>query len=198
MRIDQDHVHYVVPFPEAEWISNAFLTLRSNLLKSTFIGFEYSGILPLESWFTGLKSWVYMVECNCGKKHVGETKLKVQSRICQHKKIVIEEKWDASGIWAFFTVVWGGREVCFGKRKVWNQFLYFYIFFLPYYFYWKMHLLCMWWIVNTPFAPFSHGIYPYYCDNLLQSNVILAMQSITQSKSIRKSTKTRLLFDWVW
>ena len=39
-----------------------------------------------------------MVECNCGKKYVGETKLKVQFRICHYQKTVIEEKWEASGI----------------------------------------------------------------------------------------------------
>ena len=39
-----------------------------------------------------------MLECNCGKRYVGEIKLKVQSRICQHQKTVIEEKWEGSGI----------------------------------------------------------------------------------------------------
>ena len=39
-----------------------------------------------------------MVECNCGKRYVGETKLKVQSRISQHQKTVTDEKWEASGI----------------------------------------------------------------------------------------------------
>ena len=41
---------------------------------------------------------VYMVECNCGKKYVGETKLNVQSHIAQHQKTVKDEKWEASGI----------------------------------------------------------------------------------------------------
>ena len=27
-----------------------------------------------------------MVECNCGKRYVGETKLKVKSQISQHQK----------------------------------------------------------------------------------------------------------------
>ena len=36
-----------------------------------------------------------MVECNCGKKYVGETKLKVQSQISQHQKTVTNEKWEA-------------------------------------------------------------------------------------------------------
>ena len=39
-----------------------------------------------------------MVECNCGKRYVGETKLKVKSRISQHQKTVTDEKWEASGI----------------------------------------------------------------------------------------------------
>ena len=39
-----------------------------------------------------------MVECNCGKRYVGETKLKVKSRISQHQKTVTDEKWETSGI----------------------------------------------------------------------------------------------------
>ena len=44
------------------------------------------------------KPGVYMVECNCGKKYVGETKLNVQSRIAQHQKTVKDEKWETTGI----------------------------------------------------------------------------------------------------
>lgn len=29
---------------------------------------------------------IYKLNCSCGKKYVGETKLKIQSRIKQHKK----------------------------------------------------------------------------------------------------------------
>ena len=39
-----------------------------------------------------------MVDCNCGKKYVGETKLKISTRLEQHKKSIEKEKWDSSGI----------------------------------------------------------------------------------------------------
>ena len=41
---------------------------------------------------------VYMIDCKCGKKYVGETGLKVSTRVKQHKKNVEDEKWDLSGI----------------------------------------------------------------------------------------------------
>ena len=41
---------------------------------------------------------VYMINCKCGKGYVGETKLKVSTRITQHEKNVSDEKWDVSGI----------------------------------------------------------------------------------------------------
>ena len=37
-------------------------------------------------------------DCKCGKKYVGETGLKVCTRVKQHKKNVEDEKWDLSGI----------------------------------------------------------------------------------------------------
>ena len=39
-----------------------------------------------------------MISCKCGKKYVGETGLKVSTRVNQHKKNVIDRKWDVSGI----------------------------------------------------------------------------------------------------
>ena len=41
---------------------------------------------------------VYMVDCNCGKRYVGETSLKVSTRLQQHKKSIEDEKWDLTGI----------------------------------------------------------------------------------------------------
>ncbi|XP_066916006.1 uncharacterized protein [Clytia hemisphaerica] len=41
---------------------------------------------------------VYMIECECGKRYVGETGLKISTRVSQHKKNVEDEKWDISGI----------------------------------------------------------------------------------------------------
>ena len=39
-----------------------------------------------------------MVNCKCEKSYVGETKLKVSTRIQQHKKSIRDEKWDSSGV----------------------------------------------------------------------------------------------------
>ena len=41
---------------------------------------------------------VYMVSCKCEKRYVGETKLKVSTRIQQHEKTIRDEKWDSSGV----------------------------------------------------------------------------------------------------
>ena len=41
---------------------------------------------------------VYMIDCKCGKKYVGETSLKVSTRVAQHRKNVEDERWDISGI----------------------------------------------------------------------------------------------------
>ena len=41
---------------------------------------------------------VYMVNCKCNKRYVGETKLKVSSRTRQHIKTIENEKWDSSGV----------------------------------------------------------------------------------------------------
>ena len=39
-----------------------------------------------------------MTSCGCGKKYVGETSLKVSTRIKQHQKTIIDEKWDTTGV----------------------------------------------------------------------------------------------------
>ncbi|XP_065642486.1 uncharacterized protein LOC136074113 [Hydra vulgaris] len=41
---------------------------------------------------------VYKLECSCGKLYVGETKLKVSTRICQHQKHTFEGKWKNSAV----------------------------------------------------------------------------------------------------
>ena len=41
---------------------------------------------------------VYLVPCKCGKKYVGETKLKTHNRIDQHKDYIKKKNWDSSGI----------------------------------------------------------------------------------------------------
>ena len=41
---------------------------------------------------------VYMVNCKCGSKYVGETSLKVSTRLEQHQKSITDKKWDLSGI----------------------------------------------------------------------------------------------------
>ena len=41
---------------------------------------------------------VYLTSCKCGKKYVGETSLKVSTRMEQHKKTIRDEKWDLTGI----------------------------------------------------------------------------------------------------
>lgn len=41
---------------------------------------------------------VYKVNCNCGKKYVGETSMKVSTRLEQHKKSIQDKKWDLTGI----------------------------------------------------------------------------------------------------
>ena len=41
---------------------------------------------------------VYMIDCKCGKRYVGETGLKISTRVSQHKKNVDDEKWEISGI----------------------------------------------------------------------------------------------------
>ena len=41
---------------------------------------------------------VYLASCNCGKKYVDKTSLKVSTRMDQHKKSIRDEKWDLTGI----------------------------------------------------------------------------------------------------
>ena len=41
---------------------------------------------------------VYMVSCKCEKRYVGETKLKVSTRIKQHERTIKDKKWDSSGV----------------------------------------------------------------------------------------------------
>ena len=41
---------------------------------------------------------VYKISCKCGKKYVGETKLKISSRAEQHKMDIFNKKWTTSGI----------------------------------------------------------------------------------------------------
>ena len=41
---------------------------------------------------------VYMIDCNCGKRYVGEASLKMTNRICQHEKSIEDKKWDSSGV----------------------------------------------------------------------------------------------------
>ena len=39
-----------------------------------------------------------MMNCKCGKKHVGESKLKISSRAEQHETDIFNGKWQISGI----------------------------------------------------------------------------------------------------
>ena len=41
---------------------------------------------------------VYKLDCSCGKSYVGETKLKISSRIAQHQQCTWEGKWDRSAV----------------------------------------------------------------------------------------------------
>ena len=41
---------------------------------------------------------IYTVDCKCGKKYVGETSMKVATRMQQHRKSIKDKKWDLSGI----------------------------------------------------------------------------------------------------
>ena len=41
---------------------------------------------------------VYKIDCKCSKSYVGETKLKVSTRVNQHKKTIDDEKWESSGV----------------------------------------------------------------------------------------------------
>jgi predicted GIY-YIG superfamily endonuclease len=41
---------------------------------------------------------VYLIECECKQGYVGETKMKVSTRMKQHQKNVLEEKWEQSAI----------------------------------------------------------------------------------------------------
>ena len=41
---------------------------------------------------------VYMTACECGKKYVGETSMKTATRIQQHKKSIVDKKWDLTGV----------------------------------------------------------------------------------------------------
>ena len=41
---------------------------------------------------------VYMIDCNCRKKYVGETKLKIATRMEQHQKSITDKKWNSSGV----------------------------------------------------------------------------------------------------
>lgn len=41
---------------------------------------------------------VYMVRCKCGMRYVGETSMKISTRIQQHKKSIQDEKWDLTGV----------------------------------------------------------------------------------------------------
>ena len=41
---------------------------------------------------------VYLINCKCGKKYVGETKLKVSTKVEQHKKNISDQKWHLSGV----------------------------------------------------------------------------------------------------
>ena len=43
-------------------------------------------------------SGVYKINCNCGKKYVGETSLKVSTRLKQRKKSNLDKKWELTGI----------------------------------------------------------------------------------------------------
>ena len=39
-----------------------------------------------------------MVSCKCEKRYVGETKLKISTRIKQHEETIKYKKWDSSGV----------------------------------------------------------------------------------------------------
>ena len=39
-----------------------------------------------------------MIKCKCNNRYVGETKLKVSTRVKQHEKSVKDKKWDTSGV----------------------------------------------------------------------------------------------------
>ena len=88
------------------WIPQLSPKLRKSFLKAgytaifkssanlkTILSSKNKSRLPTHS-----QPGVYMLECNCGKKYVGETSLKVSSRLEQHQKSITSEKWDSSGV----------------------------------------------------------------------------------------------------
>ena len=64
----------------------------SSNLKSLLTSHNKSKLPPLS------QPGVYMTSCGCGKKHVGETLLKVSTRIKQHQKSITDEKLDTTGV----------------------------------------------------------------------------------------------------
>ena len=41
---------------------------------------------------------VYKLNCSCGKSYIGETKLKISSRIAQHQKSTLQGNWEKSAV----------------------------------------------------------------------------------------------------
>ena len=68
---------------------------------------------------------VYMTVCDCGKKYFGETSMKTATRIKQHKKSIVDNKWDLT--WVIDQNLQGGirlgRDNCFKNRrkKIWKE-----------------------------------------------------------------------------
>ena len=95
-----------LPFVKLPWIPGLSPKLRKSFRKAGYRTVFKSGS-NLKTMLTSKNKsrlppnshpGVYMIECKCGKKYVGETGLKISTRVGQHKKNVEDEKWDISGI----------------------------------------------------------------------------------------------------
>ncbi|XP_065662967.1 uncharacterized protein LOC136085574 [Hydra vulgaris] len=114
----KEHINHELKFltemfteNEPNYISLPWVPKLSNQLKQIFKSVGYTPVfkspknlqqlitqknkprLPNDSY-----PGVYKLECSCGKLYVGETKLKVSTRICQHQKHTFEGKWKNSTV----------------------------------------------------------------------------------------------------
>ncbi|XP_065672234.1 uncharacterized protein LOC136090054 [Hydra vulgaris] len=96
---------------EPNYISQPWVPKLSNQLKQIFKSVGYTPVFKspknLQQLITQKNKprlpnnsypGVYKLECSCGKLYVGETKLKVSTRICQHQKHTFEGKWKNSTV----------------------------------------------------------------------------------------------------
>ena len=62
-------------------------------LKDQLTDKKTSAVLPKNS-----KPGVYKLSCTCGKNYIGETKLKITSRVNQHHVNTVEGRWERSAV----------------------------------------------------------------------------------------------------